>query len=57
MRVYSASGTFPAKTKDSVPRLSALKSVRTLICLALGAGKTSVRSSAAPGDTYHSASA
>ena len=57
MRSYSLSGTFPAKTSRSVPRLSALVTARTRTAPLPGAATGSGRISALPGATYQSASA
>src|SRR5262249_43458061 len=55
MRSYSLTGTRPARTSLSVPRLMAPNSERTWTSPASGASTVSSRSSARPGATYQSA--
>ena len=57
IRSNSLSGTRPASTRASVPRLSAPKSARTRTSPGLGAASLSSRISARPGATYQSACA
>ena len=57
IRSNSLSGTRPASTSASVPRLSAPKSARTRTSPGLGADSLSSRISARPGATYQSACA